>query len=442
MGSPRLDEQMILNDITNKVLPAPLLRVVRLIGREASNAGIDVYLVGGIVRDMLLGRKNLDLDIVVEGNALGFGHELKSVFGGTLVEHKRFGTASLFISRPGSAGRIDIAAARREKYEKPAALPAVEFAQLKDDLYRRDFTINAMAVKIEPGGLGALIDMFGGRDDLKKGFIRALHDRSFIDDPTRIFRAVRFEQRFGFKIELRTGYLIRDAASRGMVRLTEAQRIREELILICREEKPEKAVLRMRDLHELVFIHKDLSFSGTLGRMFAVSRSLVKWYGVFIKSPAGIEVWIINFLIMIDSLGVKETREVTDKFVFSNDDRNKILSFKENRDNVRRHLERDGKMLPSEVCGVLRPLSDEVILSIMARSRPGVLRERCRKYLRSYRDIKLKVTGDDLIKLGLPRGPRYREILKKALSAKLDGKLPGKADELRYLEKNVTQNTP
>jgi len=216
-----------------KMLPREILKILHTIGGTADLEGLRAFVVGGFVRDLLLGVKNFDIDIVLEGDAISFGKKIAKLLNGSYVAYKKFGTSSVVINWPkglripgtsnltlrqaqgrpehnrGAKFKLDFATARKESYEKPAALPTVQFSLLKDDLHRRDFTINAMAASLNKGSFSQLIDFFGGERDLEKGIIKVLHDGSFIDDPTRIFRAVRFEQRFGFRIDRYTRDLIK-----------------------------------------------------------------------------------------------------------------------------------------------------------------------------------------------------------------------------------------
>jgi len=208
------------------------------------------------VRDTFLGRPNPDLDIVIEGDAIKLGHILSKELGAGLVSHKRFGTCTL-VTR--DKLRIDLATARKEKYERPGVLPTVRFSSVKDDLVRRDFTINAMAISINKDDFGKLIDFFGGLKDLKAGRIKMIHDKSFMDDPTRIFRAIRFEQRFGFHIDKHTQRLIDRAIKCGMLERLETQRVRKEVLNILREDDPMKSLERLGDfIHAKTLIRKVL----------------------------------------------------------------------------------------------------------------------------------------------------------------------------------------
>jgi len=219
--------------------------ILKKIGENAGSLGYSAFVVGGTVRDLIRGVRNFDLDIVVEGDAIRLGQLLGREFTGAIVAHKRFGTCTV-TAKDGL--KIDLATARKEVYESPGALPTVEFSALKDDLARRDFTINAMAISINKEDFGRLIDLFGGKRDLAQGKIRVLHDKSFIDDPTRIFRCIRFESRPGFSIEVRTLRLAKEAIKKGMLVKLSKYRIKKELLLILKEEGKRKALERLEEL--------------------------------------------------------------------------------------------------------------------------------------------------------------------------------------------------
>jgi len=427
-------------------LPKRLMQMIRSIGREADKADMNAFLVGGFVRDIVLGVKNYDLDIVVEGDAMQFGRILSDKFGGSLVVHKKFGTATVVNEWPGWLGpslhpdnkfKIDIATARKEKYEQPAALPVVKFSSLRHDLYRRDFTINTMAVKINRKDFGLFVDFFGGMEDLAKGIIRTLHDKSFIDDPTRIFRAVRFEQRFGFTIEKHTEYLIQHAIKQEMFRRVENQRIRDELILIFKEEDPEKAVYRMKELHELRFIHPGLVLKRSTRRLFREVSKCVRWYRSRAIRGRDLDMWIMNFLVMIETLSPEQTGEVLGKFTFSNSVSNRVRSYKEQEKAVRRKLSSSQKLRPSVMFRLLEPLYHEVVLFLMAKTGSQAARGRIRRFFTRYNGTQLKIKGHDIKKEGVPPGPAYKEILKQVLYQKLDGKLPTKKAEIKYMKKVI-----
>ncbi len=247
-------------------LPADLLDFVRRAGELAGRRRERLYLVGGVVRDLLLERCNLDLDLVVEGDAIGLAHELAGTFDASLTTHPRFGTASLRWRNR----RADLAFARAETYPRPGALPVVRPGSIKDDLTRRDFTINAMAIELGTGRFGELSDPVGGRADIEKRLVRVLHGKSFTDDPTRIWRAVRYEQRLGFDIEPETLKLLRRDV--GLLGTVSGDRVRHELELVLKEEEPEKPLARAGGLGILETVHPPLKADDWLAETIEQAR--------------------------------------------------------------------------------------------------------------------------------------------------------------------------
>jgi len=227
----------------NKVLPKNVLDILCLAGNIGDSMRAKVFCVGGFVRDILLKVDNYDIDLVIEGNGLAFAKELSDRLKGTLVIYKRFGTATVTTK---DSLKIDIATARKEYYKSPGKLPEVKFASIRDDLKRRDFTINTMAISLNSKTCNRLMDFFHGQLDLKKRIIRVLHDNSFIDDPTRIYRAIRFEQRYNFTISDDTERLIRAAVGLGMLKKITGQRLNKEIELIRCEKSPSRVFARIK----------------------------------------------------------------------------------------------------------------------------------------------------------------------------------------------------
>ena len=227
---------------------SPLLPLLREVGISAEEMGFDSYAVGGLVRDLLLRRETLDADVVIEGDGIAFASRFSAERSATLTMYDRFMTATLVLP---DGSKVDVATARKEVYERPAALPLVRPGSIRDDLFRRDFTINTLAVCLNPDQFGEMIDLFQGRDDIRKGSIRILHEKSFVDDPTRIFRAVRFEKRFGFTMEEMTERRAREAVSAGLMQRLSGYRIASELRLISKEEDPGSVVTRLEELDVL-----------------------------------------------------------------------------------------------------------------------------------------------------------------------------------------------
>ena len=214
------------------------MNIIKIVGKIADELKVKAYIVGGPVRDKLLGIANYDLDFVVEGDGIKFAEALNKKLKGKLTTYRAFGTATIEIK----GKRIDIVTSRKETYKYSAAYPVVKPGAIKDDLFRRDFTINAMAISVNKKNFGKLMDFYGGQKDLKKGVIRVLHDKSFMDDPTRIFRAVRFSVRFGFKIEPHTKKLMKEAVMDGLLGEVNAGRIRKEIELFLKEKNPKKCL--------------------------------------------------------------------------------------------------------------------------------------------------------------------------------------------------------
>jgi len=223
----------------------PVLSVLRDAGICAEEMGFGAYAVGGLVRDLFLQRETLDVDVVIEGDGVAFASRFSADHSAHLLIYERFKTANLVFQ---DGFKVDVATARTEVYERPAALPLVRPGSIKDDLFRRDFSINTLATCLNPGRFGDLLDPFRAMDDIEEKLIRVLHDRSFVDDPTRIFRAARFEKRFDFIIEDSTGTLIREAVSSGLVEKLSGYRIASELRLILKEEDPLSAIQRLEEL--------------------------------------------------------------------------------------------------------------------------------------------------------------------------------------------------
>ncbi len=427
-----------------KVLPKEILRILKLIGKMSRKAGYRSFAVGGFVRDILLGVKNFDIDIVLEGNAIEFGSLLAKKLKGSLVLHRKFGTATVVIDwpkgleRPPLAGpkfKIDLAQARRETYERPAALPTVRFSSLKNDLSRRDFSINTMAVSLNKQDFGELIDFFNGIQDLKNKKIRVLHDASFIDDPTRIFRAVRFEQRYLFKIDDYTERLIRNAMREKMFTKTQNQRIRDELILILKEKSPLKALKRMNELHELRFIHKKIVITKDIERLFKACLRAYNWYSANPLKRRNPDLYLMSLTALTDNLSLKDIINLCSKFVFKRSDRIRLISYKRNFKKALGILSSHKKISASCIYRTLEPLSYEAILLIWAKSDDRIVKRRIDLFLEKYNGMRIKLRGEDLKKIGIKSGPQFKKILIKILYAKLDGKVKTKKDELEYLRR-------
>ena len=414
-----------------KKLPDEARDLLFLIGDMAFVNNVRAYLVGGCVRDLLLAEKNLDLDIVIEGNGIKFAEELAGAFNTKLTRHKRFGTATLeFLNH---RLKIDIATARKEFYPQPAHLPVVEPGSLKDDLRRRDFSINAMAVSINKDGFGELIDLFGGMKDLKNKKIRILHGLSFIDDPTRILRAIRFEQRYGFKIEPQTLKFLRKTVALFMLEKVEPQRIRDDLILILKEKAPLKVIKRLKKLTGFNFISPGLRIGDKSLRLLGSVEKQINWFKKAYPQRRILDTWVIYLMALLDALDVNSARKAMRKFVLRKGEDKRVLGYKKIGRKFTLDLKK-AKNKPSKIFSLLEPLSYEVILLIKAKYKDSSIQCQIEDFFEIYNGMKIYSSGHDLRSLGLAPGPYYQKIFTKVLNAKLNGLVKTKEEELELIK--------
>lgn len=423
-------EQENLRQLMKSRLSGKVFRLLEAVGKLAEKKGYSAYLVGGMVRDLLLGAENLDIDITVEGEGIDFAGELAGHLSGRVQGKTRFGTA--VVTFPGRL-KVDVATARRECYEYPAALPKVWASSLREDQFRRDFTINAMSIKLNPAAFGTLIDFFGGEKDLRGGVIRALHEGSFLDDPTRIFRAVRFAERYGFRIEEHTEDLIKEAVKLAMFNELTIERLRDELVLIFNEKKPVRAIGKMAELHELEFIHPRIRFNKELSKFLKEVEKTLIWFKDSFPEEK-IFPWFLYFAALLDQLTLREVRITCRRFHLSQKNEEKILKGKEGVSGKLKELSKKGKLKPSQIYRQLEGLPLEALLLFMARA-GKIARERTVFYLSELRQARPQMSGNDLKKLGLKPGPQFATILKRLLYARLDGQMKTKEDEIEYVNK-------
>ncbi|MEW6101411.1 MAG: poly(A) polymerase, partial [Candidatus Omnitrophota bacterium] len=414
-------------------LPKEIQGWIDIASTVASLEKVNVYLVGGFVRDLLLGAQNFDLDIVVEQEGIKFAREFAKRLRSELIIHQRFATATLFV-RPHL--KIDVATVRKECYPKPASLPEVSSGCLREDLFRRDFTINAMAISIGKKDFGSLIDYFSGKEDLRNKKIRVLHPLSFIDDPTRILRAIRFEMRYGFGIEPKTLGLLKDAVGLGMLNKLEPQRLRDELILIFKEKEPLKEISRIDRLAGFNFIKEGLSLSGkTRGFLSSVDKQ-VKWYRDSCQKCRHINSWLVYLGGLLDSCGQKETKNICRKFALRKGEEKILLSYKGVKESSIRQLEQEG-IQAYRVFSLLESLSYEAVLLLRAKYNNAQLRKHLADFLHTHAGVRIHINGMDLKGLGIASGPLYQKIFRQVLKAKLNGLVGTKEEELALVKKII-----
>lgn len=394
---------------------------MRAAGEITQNRGQSLYLVGGVVRDILLKRTNVDLDLVVEGDAIELARYLADIKQGKVTVHARFGTAKLKWDK----WSVDLATARSETYARPGALPQVKPGTLSDDLFRRDFTINAMAIHLNPDRYGEIVDRYRGKEDLEQKLIRVLHERSFIDDATRIWRGLRYEQRLGFMLEGNTLKLLKRDIS--MLETISGDRIRHELECILREEYPEKVFHRAGELGVLKTLDAALEGNGWLEERFEMARRLAS------PNPP-------SFGLYLALLTHRLTSEQTER----------LPSYLRLPRSTARIL-RDANTLkaklvplaepglpPSSIYRLLHGYSLTAIIASSLASDSTVIRKHLALFISQLRYVKPALNGNDLIRMGIPPGSQIKEVLERLLEARLDGKVRNKQDETELVKRGLT----
>jgi tRNA nucleotidyltransferase (CCA-adding enzyme) len=398
-------------------LPPPVHELAGRLGRVAARLGVHAYLVGGFVRDLLLVVPNLDMDVVVEGDGIAFAREVAGELSGRIRSHTRFETAVVILP---DGFKIDVATARMEYYEQPGALPHVEHGSIRMDLYRRDFTINALAVQLDGADHGRLIDFFGGQRDLEEGAVRVLHDLSFVDDPTRIFRAVRFESRLDFSIAESTLRLMSNAVKGHLVETIAGRRLLGELKGILRERKPLAALRRLQELDLLACIHPPLAQAPLDAPLLERLAGIITG-GDFAGRP-GFREWLVYLAALSRQFTLEELASLTARLALNPEPAGLLLDANVGHRRLAAQLGNSG-MTPADVYRAADAHPLETIAFTLA-CYPGTPIE---AHLREYLDLRGRVqpllTGEDLKAMGLLPGPRFKELLSGLLDAQLNGQV-------------------
>ncbi len=407
--------------------PAAARRRIEVAARVSREHAIPVYLVGGFVRDLLLGRENRDLDLVVEGDGLRFARLYAEALGGRSREHPAFLTA-VVVDRDGV--HVDVATARSEFYRGPAALPEVQTSALRQDLFRRDFTINTLAIRLGPEAAPELIDYFGGRRDLDEKTLRVLHSLSLIDDPTRVLRAVRLESRLGFHISNETRRLIGVALAEGVFDRLSGARLREELYALL--DEPALAVRGLERLEELGLmgvLHPQLRMDDALREGLQAAIAAWDWFRLAGLAGTGAQPRLLLLLALVRSLDEESRVQLADRLALAGRDRDRLLGSAARAEQAAQTLDRPA-VAPHAVCRALRPMPAEELLWLLAtgdETRRGWLR----RYWQELQSVRLLLRGSDLLARGVSPGPEIGQALEATLDARLDGRI-GAADELDF----------
>jgi tRNA nucleotidyltransferase (CCA-adding enzyme) len=409
-------------------LPAAVTSRLEAIAGVSRDLGVPVYLVGGLVRDLLLERENRDLDLVVEGDGIAFAEALAQRLEGRLRVHRAFLTA-VVIDAEGF--HIDIATARSEQYRAPAALPEVQTSALRQDLFRRDFTINTLAIRLGPEPAPELIDYFAGRHDLKEKSLRVLHSLSFIDDPTRVLRGVRLELRLNFRMSPETLHLAQVALSEGVFDQLSGSRLRDELALLL--DDPDLALrglARLAELGVLRAVDPSIELDGVASERLRNARSAHDWYRLEGIADPPVQAWRLLLMALAARFEAEALVRLADRLLLVGEDRSLITGFPARLASARTISLSEREVLPHQVAESLEPLAGEELLLLMAEE-DEALRTWVRRYLTELRSLKLGIRGFDLLAAGCSPGPRIGEALRATLRARLDGRI-GEAEELGY----------
>jgi tRNA nucleotidyltransferase (CCA-adding enzyme) len=414
-----------------RALSSSLLGLVTAVSEQAQSMGLGLYCVGGFVRDLLLERPNTDIDLVVEGDAIALVRELVARYGGRMRKHAQFGTATWILDEQVSAAftratdwpeTVDFVTARDEFYTWPTALPTVSEGSIKLDLHRRDFSINTLAIRLAPEPFGQLLDFWGGERDLQAGRIRVLHSLSFVDDPTRILRAARFEQRFDFDIEQRTLGLIEGALP--LLDRVSGPRIRHELELILLEARPELALRRLESLGALAYLSEDLTADDWLFAAFEAARqarSLAPWTALESEINRNERWMLVLFVTLCCRLATAEAERLGRRLQVKRQTLDEVLNgtrtFQE-RLPVLKEIQQ-----PSGVVEALEGVSDLGLIVAWVIAPTHTAREQIVRYVTEWRDVRYTITREALVSLGLQPGPLYGEVLRRLRNAWLDGEI-------------------
>lgn len=406
-------------------LPTPMATVLTETITTAGRRHLALYLVGGSVRDLLLNRScsNLDLDLVVEGSVDSLAEDVASTVGGRLVAHRRFGTAIL----RGPGFRADLAQARGERYRRPGALPSVYSTGIDEDLARRDFSVNALALGLTGEHAGQLLDPHDGRRDLAKRQLRVLHDASFQDDATRILRGLRYEGRLGFRFEARTRHLLQRDLS--YLDTISGPRLRRELLAMLEEEHPERILARAQALGVLPALHPALSFD----RRRAVALAAAHHRPLAPLAE-------VCLCLLTARASPDEVEDASSRLALGRPSARALRDSLRLREEAPRLAEL--AIRPSQVAAILEPISAAAVVARALLEPAGITRRRLRRYLAEWRHVRVALTGRDLQALGVAPGPPMGRMLVRLQAARLDGEAHRREDEVRLVREWQSTATP
>ncbi len=424
--------RVVVNFIRER-LPKPILETLIQLGETADRLDLSAYVVGGFVRDLFLYRKNEDIDVVIEGNGITFAKTFAREFGARIHTYKKFGTSVIIFP---NGFKIDVASARMEYYRFPASLPVVEMSSIKMDMFRRDFTINTLAIQLNPGKFGRLIDFFSGQKDIKDKFLRVLHNLSFVEDPTRVFRALRFEQRFGFSIGKLTSSLIDNAVKMDFFKRLSGKRVYTELKLIMKEENPAPTILRLLDYDLFRVIHPSIKIEKDLKHLLDTAKKVTDWHDLLFIDET-YERWAVYFMALIRHCDLKTTHGICAHLSIAPRHANMFGETRISAQKPLMRLEKHKNLNNAEVFNLLKAFKTEIILYMMICTTSETAKKRISKYHTQLRNVAISVSGKDLLAMGLLPGPIYGQTLQAVLEAKLNGQVKIREDEFNFVRNHI-----
>jgi tRNA nucleotidyltransferase (CCA-adding enzyme) len=419
-------------------LPKRILKLLRHIGEVAEQFDYSAYVVGGFVRDLFLYRHNEDIDIVIEGDGIRFAKRFAGLYGARINAYDKFGTAIIIFP---DGFKIDVASARMEYYNAPAALPTVEMSSIKMDLFRRDFTVNTLSVALNKSAFGHLIDFFGAQRDIKEKVIRILHNLSFVEDPTRVFRAIRFEQRFGFTIGKLTSGLIENAVKMDFFKRLAGRRVFSELRHILKEENPTPYLIRLNDYNLLKVVDPSFVLNQKLIFYFNSTQKVLSWFDLLFTEEPYMK-WAVYFMILLRHKDPKKSEEICNRLELAPKYQKTFIRERIFAEDCLNRLHQSIPNKTSDIYWELKDLKIELLLYIMSITTHKHLIKNISYYVTDLRNIKLTVSGKDVQALGLSPSPVYGKILSAVMDAKLNGLVKTHEEELELLKKHVTEFQP
>ncbi|MBU1343827.1 MAG: CBS domain-containing protein [Proteobacteria bacterium] len=436
LGIKRNAKKRDIGNILYQRLDNHIKHLLQTIGKTGNKLGFNMFVVGGFVRDLLLNRPIEDIDIVVEGDGIEFAKVYAKKEGCRVNTHKKFGTAVIIYP---DNFKIDVASARLEYYQTPAALPIVEKSSIKLDLARRDFTINTLAISLNPDDFGTMTDYFGANRDLKDKTIRTIHNLSFVEDPTRIFRAIKFSNRFGFKIGKVTSNLIVNAIKIDCFKNLSGLRVLSELKQIFEEENPIPAIRTMEAYGLEKVIHKNLTIIPKTYQLLESVNKILSWHDLLYVDE-DYPRWAVYFMALLNRCNYGVCEQICDRLNVPLKERGILLEKRYKAEKQLYVIENSSSYTRQDLYWALINFKAEFILYIMALTTDEEIRKAISTFYTHQRSIKPYLKGRDLLKIGIQPGPVYSTLLNQVLNAKLDGQLKTKKKEIIFATEYAKKN--